>query len=323
MAERDTVLQPQPPLASVSPDSDSVSCLAFQPLSAPHDPPPLATGHASGLVTIHARGGSPYTLPAAAKGVNDVAWTSDGVYLYVAYEGGSVRVWDVNAEAYVARFAAPEEDEAAICIASAPQANVLAVGHYGGTVNLWDGRAPPSRLIRGLPRTHDGPVTSVDFDPDGTALLTSGMDGLATIVDSTSGNCLAKLMGSPHLGLCYACFSPNARYALTRSLDEGGALGLWELKEVGAMTRSRRYVRGEPKGEDCVEYWMNCCFVNGLVVAGFGDGQVVAWDAGGKHVVAQAALASVVPLVVEGALDGGWLAAGGIGSSVPCILKCT
>jgi len=255
--------------------------------------------------------------------VNDVTWSGDGVYLSVACEDGVVKVWDVNAEAFVTSFASAA-DEAATSVSSSPQSNIIAVGHYSGTVNTWDGRLPPSKKIRQYAKLHDGPVTSVKYDPDGTVFVTSGMDGLAIVVDTLTGVNLLKLLGSPDQGLCFATFSPNGRFLLMRSLDEDGIVTLWDIHETAKVHRSRRYSRKANRSNDKgIQHWMNCCFVGDLIVSGFSDGTVVAWDSNRSEPLGEAQITKPItePLAVAGSIDGGWLACGGIGSNTPMICR--
>ena len=74
------------------------------------------------------------------------------------------------------------------------------------------------RCLREVP-AHSDPVTSVDFNHDGTLIATSSLDGLLRIWDTQSGHCLKTLFDKDSPPISSVRFCPNGR-----SLKNGSVL---------------------------------------------------------------------------------------------------
>lgn len=61
------------------------------------------------------------------------------------------------------------------CCSFNPQSNLIASGSFDETVRVWD--VMTGRCLKVLP-AHSDPVTAVNFNRDGTMLVTSSYDGL-------------------------------------------------------------------------------------------------------------------------------------------------
>ena len=76
---------------------------------------------------------------------------------------------------------------------------------------------------------HSDPVTAVDFNRDGTLIVSSSYDGLCRIWDSNSGQCLKTLIDETNPPVSFVRFSPNGRFILTGTLDH--KLKLWDFEK--------------------------------------------------------------------------------------------
>jgi WD40 repeat protein len=172
-------------------------------------------------------------------------------------------------------------------------------------------------------------VVATDFHPDGSVLISAGMDGLARCWDIATGSCLATLMGSVsgERGLGGACFSRNGRYCLLGALDpQRGSLGLWDVSNSGKLNLVRSYARKNS------QHWLRSAFIDSYVVGGEEDGSLTFWDANTTDVLGHVTLSGgggggggiggiggirvPIALATCDVLDtrSGWIAVGGIGS---------
>src|SRR5262249_35079895 len=108
-----------------------------------------------------------------------------------------------------------------------------------GTARTWDATSGrPLAVLRPiqeprrsrLPTTRATlPVTTADFDPTSTLLVTAGFDGTARVWDARSGDQIAvyRTASTPTTGgdENYALFAPDGKHVLL-STDTGGARAL-------------------------------------------------------------------------------------------------
>lgn len=77
---------------------------------------------------------------------------------------------------------------------------------------------------------HSGAVTAVQFNKDGTLIISCSYDGKCCVWDVLSGCCLKSILASQHshLPISHAAMSPNGKYLLMSTLDS--TLRLWDYK---------------------------------------------------------------------------------------------
>ena len=92
---------------------------------------------------------------------------------------------------------------------------------------------------------HSAPVTAVDFNRDGTLIVSSSYDGLCRIWDSNSGQCLKTLIDETNPPVSFVRFSPNGRFILTGTLDH--KLKLWDFEKSKCV---KQY-----EGTLCLNIW--------------------------------------------------------------------
>ena len=92
---------------------------------------------------------------------------------------------------------------------------------------------------------HSDPVTAVDFNRDGTLIVSSSYDGLCRIWYSNSGQCLKTLIDETNPPVSFVRFSPNGRFILTGTLDH--KLKLWDFEKSKCV---KQY-----EGTLCLHHW--------------------------------------------------------------------
>jgi COMPASS component SWD3 len=72
---------------------------------------------------------------------------------------------------------------------------------------------------------HSDPVSSVDFNRDGSLIVSGSYDGLIRIWDTASGQCLKTLIDDNNPPVSFVKFSPNGKFILASTLDH--TIRLW------------------------------------------------------------------------------------------------
>ena len=82
--------------------------------------------------------------------------------------------------------------------------------------------------VQSIP-AHSDPVTSVEFNRDGSMMLSSSFDGLCRLWDTETGKCLRTIIDESNPPVSMARFSPNGKFVLIGSLD--GRIKLWDYEK--------------------------------------------------------------------------------------------
>lgn len=141
--------------------------------------------------------------------------------------------------------------------------------------------------MRTLP-AHSDPVSGVDFNPDGTMIVSCSHDGLIRIWDVATGQCLRTLVEEEHRPVMAVRFSPNGRYLLAGTLD--GCVRLWDYVEGGILKTYMGHRNGKysiasgwvvQRGQKGKEGGKGKTYV----ISGSEDSDVYLWDVQTKQVV--------------------------------------
>ncbi|HJQ81363.1 MAG TPA: protein kinase [Lacipirellulaceae bacterium] len=164
-----------------------------------------------------------HTFPGHEKRQISVAFSRDGRRLASGGWGGSIQLWDVEAEGEPLRSFAESRKtrEVVSALAFSPDGRWLATARYGRRVDMWD--TTTGGLLHKLP--HSGLVLCVAVSPDGLRLASAGEDRTVHIWDATTGREVLALRGHTDQCGCVA-FSPDGRRLASASKD--GTIRLWD-----------------------------------------------------------------------------------------------
>ncbi|KAG0376359.1 hypothetical protein BGX24_007872 [Mortierella sp. AD032] len=158
------------------------------------------------------------------------AYSRDGKHFAVAFEQGSIQVynttkWDqVNfLEGFTSSITS---------VAFSPAGEQLAFGGMDGRLRTWVFNETLMTPV--LCDDHTDCISDLVYSPDGQIIATACQDGIARILDASSGQCVKKLSG--HLGgVSSIAFSPDAKLLVSGGSDN--TIRLWDVG-TGQLTRT-------------------------------------------------------------------------------------
>ena len=215
-----------------------VNSIAFSP-----DGKTLASGSLDATIRLwNVASGQPVGKPLTGHtgDVYCVAFSPDGKLLASGSADGTIRLWDVstalNAGAASGKPVGQPltgHKDSVWGVDFSPDGLVLASGSSDATIRLWDvSTALNAGVTTGKPlgqpiTGHKGPVWSVAFSPNGTALASSSSDGTARLWDVATGRPLGQPYTSPAGQVNSVAFSPNGQ--MLASAGKNGVIRLWDV----------------------------------------------------------------------------------------------
>ncbi|HXT62365.1 MAG TPA: caspase family protein [Pyrinomonadaceae bacterium] len=272
----------------------------------------LATGFAGGVILWDAATGSPvksFRLTELIDGkittlnseVNAIAFSPDGVSVFVAGRNIVPRLWNVSSNKEVKRFG--ETSLNTNSVAYSPNSRFVLTGDTDNAARLWDVASGKELKRFGV----QDAVNSVAFSPDGSSVLigSGGYQALGSNVfglwNSTTGGEIRKFKGHTS-GVNSGVFSPDGQTVLSGSFD--GTARLWNAK----TGREIRRFNGHSDSVRSVTFSSDGRFI----LTGGNDGTTRYWDAfTGQELCRLISFAdgNWVVLTPEGLFDGspaGW-----------------
>jgi WD40 repeat protein/serine/threonine protein kinase len=138
-------------------------------------------------------------------------FSREGKRLAVVSANNTIRVYDLLSSQFLAR---PLQCTGRVCSVEINPDGKLLAAVSGNEVMLWD--LSSGTILHRF--THDGPITSAEFSPEGTRLATCSTDNSARIWDALTGQALTPALR--HRATIYtARFSPEGQRLVTASLD--------------------------------------------------------------------------------------------------------
>ncbi|KAH8088226.1 WD40 repeat-containing protein [Filobasidium floriforme] len=148
------------------------------------------------------------------RGINDLVFSPDCLYLATAGDEGLVLIWSIK-QGTILRTLLSHTSHV-LCITFNPKGNVLVTGGWDESVIFWNVRS--GEKMRTL-QAHSDPVTAVGYNVDGTVMVTGSYDGLMRIWDGSTGQCLKTIENEENSPCSYAAFTPNGDNLISCSLS--------------------------------------------------------------------------------------------------------
>lgn len=282
------------PAATLEGHAKGAGCIAFSP-----DGKLLAVGSGDGTVVLWAVDvcQKVWSFPGFEKPVFRLAWSPDGSLLASGEwdEEGTVRLWDVSTGTERWEFGPYRWSMA---LAFSPDGQSLLIGEWG-EFSAWNITTGEKVLRRGGP---EGPVISLEWNPEGSVLTSVSMDGLLSLWSWPEAELLQTVVvGSWHPGMMSAAWSPDRSFLAVA--DWGGTV---TLRDPGTGTSIRRLLHPWFSSAVMSVAWHP---TSSLLASGDVDGVVIVWDITDGRELARLSLETAGAVyAVQWSPDGRWLA---------------
>jgi WD40 repeat protein len=148
-------------------------------------------------------------LTAVRSGVSapSIAFSPDGGLVAAAGVERPTEVRDTRSGRLAARL---DTEDFARSVAFSPDGTRLAIGHYGGSAQLWSTRSwkPVGRRLDG----HNARLTALEFSPDGRVLASGSADGTVLLWDVRTQKPIGSALTIEPDAFIAAAFAPSGSY---------------------------------------------------------------------------------------------------------------
>lgn len=201
---------------------DSLNALAYTP-----DAQKIVTCADDGKIKLWdiRSGFCSVTFTEHTSGVTACEFSKRGTVLFTASLDGSVRAWDLLRYRNFRTFTAPSRLGFS-CLAVDPSGEVVAAGsHDTDTIHIWS--VQTGQLLDQL-AGHEGPVSSLAFTPDSTALISGSWDNTVRIWSIFARQQTSEPL-TVQANVLALAVRPDSKQMAVATLD--GQLAFWSIAE--------------------------------------------------------------------------------------------
>jgi len=164
--------------------------------------------------------------------VEAAAFSPDGAYFVVGLADGFIEAWspvlgqprtDLVYQTHKSEYMLMETSILALTFS--PDSQLLASGSLSGDISIW--RIGSGLCIKQLAKAHTGGISSLQFSPDGTTILSAGYDHAVRLFNIRTGSMVREFVGHAEF-VQQAVFSWEATRVLSTSSD--GTMRIWNGK---------------------------------------------------------------------------------------------
>lgn len=177
--------------------------------------------------------------------LRDLRFSPDGKILATA--DGVAKLWGTDNGHAIDQLKSQGPTAHAISVAFAPDSKTLIVGHWDGSISVWDAnRVSRSQLLAG----HSSPVNTLAFSPDGAYFASGGheqdpkknilLDERILLWDAKRRVVIRELQGHTK-GVRQVAFSPTGDILASGGPD--GQVILWDISTGEVRHRSERQAK--------------------------------------------------------------------------------
>lgn len=210
------------------------------------------------------------TLTGHGRPINTVAFSPDSTMLASAGEDGSVLLWNVETFNFITNL--QRSDGAVNDVAFSPNSLFLAAAYENDVAVVWDIAMRRSAFEKF--ESHNAPVTSVAYAPDGVRLITGSEDGFIIIWNAEVGSIITSVAPEEDdegevIAIHSLAYSPNGERFVSALAN--GLARVWDaetaehLFALSGHARPLREVAFSPDG--------------GSIATASDDGTTKVWDA--------------------------------------------
>lgn len=203
-------------------------------------------------------------LPVGTSRVWSVRFSPDGQLIAIGSSDGTVQIWQVTTWQKVATF--PAYPNWLLSISFSSDSRLVAVGNSLNQVKIWAIDTPETAIATLC--GHTALVSSIDFSPDGTLLVTTGADRSIRLWETQTWHELHSWIGYAN-EMESIVFTPDGTQLIVGSQD--ALVRIWDV-QTGNIHST---LTGHQRGVLSVDYNPH----HGTIASASADGTVKVWHA--------------------------------------------
>lgn len=273
--------------------SSSISALKFNP-----DNHLLASACSNGKLKLWNSNDGKFqkTLSGHSQGINDICWMKSrsnqtnananqnfNTHLVSVSDDLTCQVWDIEAGKSIKTYKGFEDS--VFCVAAFR--NLIATGSFDRFIRVFDLRSGKVTSVL----AHNDCISSIDFHPEGSLLMTSSFGGVIRIWEVSNLLCLKSICGEGagvdnfvhEPAISYAKFSPNGKFVLTSNLKS--EVKLWEYCQSKVIRKFSGHENTKFACSIDFAFDENEATRHNFIVSGSDRNKAYVWDVNTKELV--------------------------------------